>query len=72
MYTIDKEYLKTLKKRLNAERDVLNEGLSKDCTIEQFESLTAKRFCITRLICNVQDIINDMTLLELAEQVDKK
>lgn len=71
MYTIDKEYLKALKKRLNTECNTLNEELSKDCTDEQMESLIAKQSCIKRTINKVQCIINDITLLDLVEELEK-
>lgn len=69
MFTIDKEYLKALKKRLSLGCDSLNTELSKDCTDERRESLNAKKACVIRTICNVQNVINDLTLLELAERV---
>lgn len=64
MYTIDKEYLKALKKRLNGEREVM---LSNE---EDNETRAAKVCCLERVIRNVQNIISDLTLLELAEQAD--
>lgn len=62
MYTIDKEYLKALKKRLNGEREVLASNE------ESEETREAKVCCLERVIRNVQNIISDLTLLELTEK----
>lgn len=71
MYTIDKEYLKELKKRLVSDYSILGEEMRKDCTDEQRESLMAKQSCIKRTINKVQCIVNDMTLLDLVEELEK-
>lgn len=71
MYTIDKKYLKDLKQRLYNEFNALGIEICKDCTDEQRESLMARQSCLERTISNVQNIINNMILLELAEQAGK-
>lgn len=68
MYTIDKEYLKALKKRLNGEREVIVNDVAVDENGE--DKNDAKVICLERIIRNVQNIISDMTLLELAEKAD--
>ena len=70
MYTIDKEYLKALKKRLNGEREVIMNDVAVDERGE--EKNDACDCCLERVIRNVQNIISDLTLLELAEESENE
>jgi len=70
MYTIDKEYLKALKKRLNGEREVIMNDVAVDERGE--EKNDACVCCLERVIRNVQNIISDLTLLELAEESENE
>ena len=70
MYTIDKEYLKALKKRINGERETLiNESCNND-NEETLEKNDARIVCLERIARNVQNILSDMVLLEMAEKVE--
>ena len=71
MYTIDKKYLKTLKKRINGEREILiiNEYCNKD-NEETLEKNDARIICLERIARNVQNVLSDMVLLEMAEKVE--
>ena len=57
MYTIDKEYLEALKKRINGERETL-------------EKDDARIVCLERIARNVQNVLSDMVLLEITEKVE--
>lgn len=70
MYTIDKEYLKALKKRLNGEREVVMNDVAVDERGEEKNDACA--CCLERVIRNVQNIISDLTLLELAEETENE
>ena len=70
MYTIDKEYLKALKKRINGERETL---INKSCNNDNEETLEkndARIVCLERIERNVQNVLSDMVLLEMAEKVE--
>ena len=71
MYTIDKKYLKTLKKRINGEREILiiNEYCNKD-NEETLEKNDARIVCLERIARNIQNVLSDMVLLEMAEKVE--
>ena len=70
MYTIDKEYLKALKKRINGERETLiNESCNND-NEEILEKYDARIVCLERIARNVQNVLSDMVLLEMAEKVE--
>ena len=70
MYTIDKEYLKTLKKRINGEREIIiNESCNND-NEETLEKYDARIVCLERIARNGQNILSDMVLLEMAEKVE--
>lgn len=70
MYTIDKEYLKALKKRISGEREVVINNVAVDEDGE--DKNDAKVICLERVIRNVQNIISDLTLLELAEESENE
>ena len=57
MYTIDKEYLEALKKRINGERETHEKD---DASIVCFEGIER----------NVQNVLSDMVLLEITEKVE--
>lgn len=69
MYTIDKEYLKALKKRIKGERETL---INESCNDneETLEKNDARIVCLERIARNVQNILSDMVLLEMAEKVE--
>ena len=69
MYTIDKEYLKALKKRINGERETL---INESCNDneETLEKNDARIVCLERIARNVQNVLSDMVLLEMAEKVE--
>ena len=70
MYTIDKEYLKMLKKRINSEREsLINESCNND-NEEALEKNDARIVCLERIARNVQNVLSDMVLLEMAEKVE--
>ena len=70
MYTIDKEYLKTLKKRINGEREIIiNESCNND-NEETHEKYNDRIVCLERIARNVQNVLSDMVLLEMAEKVE--
>ena len=70
MYTIDKGYLKTLKTRINGEREIIiNESCNND-NEETLEKYDARIVCLERIARNVQNILSDMVLLEMAEKVE--
>ena len=70
MYTIDKEYLKALKKRINGEREILiNESCNND-NEETLENNDARIVCLERIARNVQNVLSDMVLLEMAEKAE--
>ena len=70
MYTIDKEYLKALKKRINGERETLiNESCNND-NEETLENNDARIVCLERIARNVQNVLSDMVLLEMVEKVE--
>ena len=71
MYTIDKEYLKALKKRINGEREtlIINESCNND-NEETLEKNDARIVCLERIARNVQNVLSDMVLLEMAEKVE--
>ena len=70
MYTIDKEYLKTLKKRINGERETLINESCKDNNEETLEKYDARIVCLERIARNVQNVLSDMVLLEMAEKLE--
>lgn len=69
MYTIDKEYLKALKKRINGERETL---INESCNDneETLEKNDARIVCLERIARKVQNVLSDMVLLEMAEKVE--
>ena len=69
MYTIDKEYLKALKKRINGERETL---INESCNDneETLEKNDARIVCLERIARNVQNVLSDMVLLEITEKVE--
>ena len=70
MYTIDKEYLKALKKRINGERETLiNESCNND-NEETLEKNDARIVCLERIARNVQNILSDIVLLEITEKIE--
>ena len=70
MYPIDKAYLKGLKKRINSQRDTLiNESCNND-NEETLEKNNACIVCLERIARNVQNVLSDMVLLEMAEEVE--
>ena len=70
MYTIDKEYLKALKERINGEREsLINESCNND-NEETLEKNDACIICLERIARNVQNVLSDMVLLEMAEKVE--
>lgn len=69
MYTIDKEYLKALKKRIKGEQTLINESCN-DNNEETLEKNDARIVCLERIARNVQNILSDMVLLEMAEKVE--
>ena len=70
MYTIDKEYLKTLKKRINGERETLINESCKDNNEETLEKYDARIVCLERIARNVQNVLSDMVLLEITEKAE--
>ena len=73
MYTIDKEYLEALKKRINSERETLYlEALKKRINDERetLEKNDARIVCLERIARNVQNVLSDMVLLEITEKVE--
>ena len=70
MYTIDKEYLKTLKKRINGERETLINESCKDNNEETLEKNDARIICLERIARNVQNVLSDVVLLEMAGKVE--
>ena len=70
MYTIDKEYLKALKKRINGERETLIINESCNDNEETLEKNDARIVCLERIARNVQNVLSDMVLLEMAEKVE--
>ena len=69
MYPIDKEYLKALKKRINSERDTLINESCNNNNEETLEKNNARIVCLERIARNVQNILSDMVLLEMAEEI---
>ena len=70
MYTIDKEYLKALKKRINGERETLIINESCNDNEETLEKNDARIVCLERIARNVQNVLSDMVLLEMVEKVE--
>ena len=70
MYPIDKEYLKALKKRINGERETLIINESCNDNEETLEKNDARIVCLERIARNVQNVLSDMVLLEMAEKVE--
>ena len=86
MYTIDKEYLKALKKRINGERETLylkalkkringerETLINESCNNDNEETLEkndARIVCLERIARNVQNVLSDMVLLEITEKVE--
>ena len=70
MYPIDKEYLKALKKRINSERDTLINQSCNNNNEETLEKNNACIVCLERIARNVQNVLSDMVLLEMAEKVE--
>lgn len=72
MYTIDKEYLKALKKRINGERETLINESCNNNNEETLEKNDARIVCLERIARNVQNVLSDMVLLELAEESENE
>ena len=73
MYTIDKEYLEALKKRINGERETLYlKALKKRINGERetLEKDDARIVCLERIARNVQNVLSDIVLLEMTEKVE--
>lgn len=70
MYTIDKEYLKALKKRINGERETLINESRNNHNEETLEKNDARIVCLERIARNVQNVLSDMVLLEMADEIE--